>query len=143
VRPFRPIAGLLLRSPVLLALVSSFSAFARLPSSKPSPAHVVHLIKCNDLTLLFAASTGAAGVNPLIPRGSQVVLHLDASTLSPGLLPLWPDLSGNGFNAVQSSATFQPTVVSNVRYCSAGVRYLGTAVLTIPNNQLLNPENEV
>lgn len=68
-----------------------------------------------------------------------MVLHLDGSALKPTTaLSSWNDTSGYGQNATQNTATLQPTVVANARFCYSAVQFQ-SKYLTVPNSPSLNP----
>ena len=82
-------------------------------------------------------------VSGQIPLPGSIVLHLDASTLAgSGPLSLWPDSSGLGNNASQTTESLQPTIIPMNRYCSAAVQ-LRQDYLTIPDAPSLNPDTVV
>jgi hypothetical protein len=70
-------------------------------------------------------------------------MRLDASTLAPTTgLAVWPDVSGRGNQALQSTPSNRPSVAQNVRFCSSAVRFGGNFV-TVTNSVDLNPFNQV
>lgn len=66
--------------------------------------------------------------------GTGLKLWLDAGVLATGAVALWPDLSGNGNHATQTTGANQPTCVANVVNGHAVVRFNGTSnFLSIAN----------
>ncbi len=71
-------------------------------------------MKKSLLFLLVCMTYGAASGVSIPPSGLKLWLRADAGvTSSGGLVSAWADQSGNGNDASQGTATYQPTVVSN------------------------------
>ena len=91
--------GTVYSSPVSITATSTLQAIAYetgyTNSSVASGVYTIDLIPTNGLRIWLAADSISGG-------------DLNGSTVA-----TWPDLSGNGYNATQSTASYQPALVTN------------------------------